>query len=212
MKWLTLSGLVLGSCLLALAAYLYPWTAKTVDAHLSTIKLAQIKTSEVPVEGERVITVHIPDSEEWRRLVSQWGSPTFLAGVASGPAKPELQCFTQTQLALTITDPAGRTIPTRPAQAAPYGYTSQCASTGVAFNAASGAELVVHVRRLSDVAAMEGDVIVVPAWEDEKDRIVGDMIAPDVQRIAVGLGITGICLLGASLWFGGRRIAMHSAA
>ncbi len=107
MKWLTLGGFALGSCLLALAAYLYPWTSKTVDANLSTVKLAQIKTSEVPVEGERVITVHIPDSEEWRRLVSQWGSPTFIAGVASRLAKPELQCFTQTQLALTITDPGG---------------------------------------------------------------------------------------------------------
>jgi len=211
MKWLTLSGLVLGSCLLALAAYVYPWTG-TVDARLASLKLAEIPTSEIQMEAERVTTVRTPNSEEWRRLIAEWGAPAFIAAVMSRSEKAELRCFPQTQLALKVTDPEGRAIPTRPAQAAPYGYTSQCAITGIEFTAAPGSEFLLHVTRLGSQTETGGELIVVPYWRYEKDRLVGDMIAPDLKRIAMVLGALGICCLGASLWLRRRQTATHVAA
>jgi hypothetical protein len=213
MKWLTLSGLVLGSCLLALAAYVYPWT-RTVDARLASLKLAEIPTSEIQMAPERVTTVRTPDSEEWRRLIAEWGAPTFIAAVASRSEKAELRCFPQTQLALKVTDLAGRTIPAKPTRAAPYGYTSRCAITGIEFAAAPGSEFLLHATRLGSQTETEteGELIVVPYWRYEKDRLVGDMIAPDLRRIAMVLGTLGICCLGASLWSHRRQTATHVAA
>lgn len=209
MKWMTLTALVVGSCLVALGAYLYPW-AKPVDARVASLKLTQLSLSELKVGVGSVIRVHVPDSQEWRRLIAEWGSPDFIAGVVSRSAKPEFVCFSETELKLTITDPAGRTVPTSFTGTAPYGYTSQCATTGVKFAASAGSELLLQVTRLGSQA--KGELIVMPYWRYEKDRLVGDMIAPDVKRIAIGLGIVGLCSLAACLWLYRRQIAMHRTA
>lgn len=211
MKWLILSGLIVGVCLLVLAAYLYPWIG-TVDTRLASLKLVEIPTSELQMKVERVTTVRVPASEEWRRLINEWGSPTFIAAVASRSAKRELLCFAHTQLTLRITDSAGLTIPTSPTRAAPYGYTSQCAVTGVHFAAAPGSELLLHITRLGTSDGAEGELIIMPYWRYEKDRLVGDMIAPDLKRIAIALGILGISCLGACLWLRWRQIAAHVAS
>jgi hypothetical protein len=207
MKWLTLIGLLIGFCLLALAAYLYPRT-ETVDTHAVGLKLAEIPIAELRMRAERIITIRTPDSEEWRRLTTEWGAPTFIAAAVSQSPKRELACFTQTGLTLKVTDSAGKAIPTHSTAAAPYGYVSQCADTGIEFTAPPGSELFLHVTRLGK-AETEGELVVLPYWRYEKDRLVGGMIAPVFKRIAVVLGIIGIFCLGASLWLRQRQITKH---
>lgn len=211
MKWLTWTAFVLGSCLLVLAAYIYPWRG-TVDTRAASLKLTEVSTSELRVEAESVTRVRIPDYKEWRRLTTEWGTPTFIAAVASRSTKPELACFTQTGLKLKVTNLAGHTIPTSPTGAAPYGYTSQCAITGLEFVASSGSELLLHVTRSGRQAKAEGELIIMPYWRYEKDRLVGDMIAPDFKRIAIVLGIIGLCCMGACLWSYRRRIGTRRTA
>ncbi len=211
MKWLTLTALTVGSCLLALAGYVYPWK-ESVDARPATLKLAQIPTSEVRVEAESVIRFRIPGSEQWRRLIANWGPPTFIAALALRSAKPELACFTETGLTLKITDSAGHAIPTRSSGAAPYGYISQCTTTGLEFVGSPGSELLLHAMRAGTQDEAEGELIIVPYWPYEKDRLVGDMIAADLKRVSLGLGTVGICCLAVSLWLYRRKVTTHVTA
>lgn len=201
-----ISGLlVVGSCLMAVAAYIYPWTAP-VDSTAAGLNVAQIPTSEVRAGAESLVRVRIPDSEQWRKLISKWGAPKFIAAVRSRAARPELACFPQTGLGITLTDLAGHTIPTSPTAAAPYGYTSQCAMAGVEFIAAPGSELLLHVTRSGNQAEAQGELIIMPSWPYEKDRLVGDMITPYLTRLALVIGGVGICCLGGCLWLYRRQI------
>jgi len=211
MKSLTFTALVAGLCLLALAAYLYPWAGR-VDARAASLKLAQIPTSELRVKAESVTKFRIPDSEEWRKLITEWGAPKFIAAVESQSAKPELACFAQTGLNLRVTDLAGQTITTSPTGMAPYGYTSRCAITGLEFVASPGSEFLLHVTRLSSKAEDEGKLVIMPYWRYEKDRLVGNMIAPVFIQVSLGVGTVGICCLLVCLWSYRRQIATHRTA
>lgn len=210
MKWITLTALV-GSCLIALAAYVYPW-ARPVEASLASLKLTQLPISDLQVGVESVSRVHVPDSEEWRRLIAEWGSPDLIAAVESGLGKPEIVCFPETQLKIKVTDVVGRIVAATSTGAAPYGYTSQCATTGLEFRASAGSELLLHVTRLGGRDQTTGELVVMPYWRFEKDRLVGDMLAPDLKRVAIGLGVVGLCCLAACVWLYYRQVATHRTA
>jgi hypothetical protein len=209
MRWLTVTLLVIGACLLALAAYIYPWTwAETADGYDAGLKLAQIKAADVRTVAESVTKFRIPNSEEWRRLIGTWGPPKFIVGVECQSAKPQLACFPQMGLEITLTDLAGRAIPTNPSD----GYTSRCEVTGVEFVGDPGSEFLLHVTRPGNQFVAEGELIIMPYWPDEKDRIVGAMIAPTFARVAFGFGGVGICCLLLCLWSYRRQIAKHGTA
>jgi len=211
MKWITLAALVVGSSLMGLAIYIYPSTTH-IDAGLASRRLAELPLSQLRTGSGTVSRVRVPDSEQWRRLTAEWGAPDFIAAVAPGTGKPEFLCFPQAELDISVTDSAGHSVPTSSTRAAPYGYTSRCGTTGIKFAASPGSELLLHVTRLSSGSEAGGELVVMPYWRYEKDRLVGDMIAPGLRRIALGIAIAGLGCLGACVWFYRRQLAANRRA
>jgi hypothetical protein len=75
MRWLTVSSLTVGVCLLALAGYLYP--SPPADAGLAASKVDVLPLQGLPVGRELTHRIKIPDSKAWSRLIEAWGAGIY---------------------------------------------------------------------------------------------------------------------------------------
>jgi hypothetical protein len=210
MRWLTVAALIVGICFVALAGYLYP--SPSVDASLAGHKLAVLPLRALPVGVESTRRVRIPNSKEWNLLIHEWGDPELIIGIESTRKAKQLNCFREANLGIGITDSAGHDVPVRQTQATPYGYVSECDSAGLAFTAAPGSELMLHVTARGLASSVAGELIVIPYWRYEKDRIVGTLIEPDLRNISIVAAVAGLGCLLISVWSYRRTIRKRGIA
>jgi hypothetical protein len=188
-----------GVCLWALAIWLYPWRWRGVNAAPAGAELATADVRDLAVGSRHLIPLRIPDSKEWLALERAWGVPEFVVALTSTAGQRRLACLSKNHIAVRIMDAKGRELPTKPAY--PYAYSSICSGPpGLSFVANSGSEVTIRIERLATPGSDESRLIVVPNWENEKDKLVGTALQPTMQKLSIIVGRVGmLCVLAGGL-------------
>jgi hypothetical protein len=77
----------------------------------------------------------------------------------------------------------------------PYGYSSDCKRSSLAFQAAPGPELAVTITKSGDRPLPSGDLIIVSNWPNTKDKLVGISLDEKLRRILTATSSVGVVLM-----------------
>jgi hypothetical protein len=153
---------------------------------LANVRLDQIGT--VPV----VIKLVIPDKPQWRRIRRAWGEPTFVISAVSSQKR-----FAYCLPDLGINVEIGRQESEIPLEFSnpPYGYSSNCERSSLAFQAVPGSELAVTITKSGDRPIPSGDLIIVSNWPNTKDKLVGISLDEKLRPILTATSSVGVVLM-----------------
>ncbi len=147
-------------------------SAADIKIALRPIKLVHVKRSE-----ERVaITVNIPKTDAWLRIIRTWGSPEYVIA-AQGPSSSYL-LDTNDLDGISILQRGSNRLTFQKTASAPYGYSSYSIQCGVKFRASPGESFEILVDVASTWRSKPSEILVAADWGPAvKDRIVGSMLA-----------------------------------
>ena len=165
------------------------------DSVVARAPLSRVRLDQLEPMHSVVMHVVIPDTAVWTRIRRVWGDPTFVV-LAVEPARSTAYCLPSLGTRIEVTE-RGSPIPLGPGSA-PYGYSDQCALSSFRFRAAAGAKLALKITNSGEGPLPSGEVIVVGAWSNTKDKLVGELIQKDLTPIAILAVIFGALLTGAA--------------
>lgn len=155
------------------------------------------------------VTFVIPATTHWMRVRRAWGEPEIVL-VAIGPTRSLALCLTGMPLRIELRSSTGRVIALRPSYP-PYGYSDECVSSCLRFRAGVGEELTFTMATTGAgmSSAVSGDLVVVGAWYNEKDKLVGLALEEDLDSDVKWLLLAGglFVLPGVALFV--RRSAVQ---
>lgn len=202
---------VLGLVLLVPAALYWAWLWDADPVRPADEQFAFARLATVPLGqgegGEAVeLTVAIPNSASWRRILRNWGDPGYIIGAV--PPGPRRHMYCLKDLGVNVEVAIGNNPATlKTAEYAPYGYSIDCAPAGLQFRAAPGAVVHIHLE-VARPSPRPEDLIVEPYWTvGTKDHLVGISIQEDLhlRALANALAVAGvIAILIATLLFARR--------
>ncbi len=155
---------------------LSPADASAALANLTDVELDRIVTTD-PV----AVSLVIPDTPQWARIRQKWGEPDFLIAAIS-PARSFCYCLPRVPMTITVADNADQ-IPRQPA-GPPYGYSDDCPTSTLKFNAAPGTKLTISVAKNGTEPVPPGDLIIVGSWWNTKDKLVGISVDEELRDVA----------------------------
>jgi hypothetical protein len=185
---LGLSVLAAGSFL----AFIRMRDLSPADANVALANLADVKLDRVAATDSLVISLVIPDTEQWARIRQRWGAPDFFIAAVS-PVKSICYCLTKLPITITLADNADQ-IPSQPA-GPPYSYSSDCPLSTLKFNAAPGTKLTVSVARNQANPLPPGDLIIVASWRNTKDKLVGISLDEELRTVSTIAILSGSALV-----------------
>jgi hypothetical protein len=169
------------------------------DANEALTNLADVKLDRIAAKELLVISLVIPDTEQWARIRRRWGTPDYLIAAVS-PAK-SLYCLPTLPVSIAVANNTDQ-IPRQPS-GPPYGYSSDCSISTFKFNATPGTKLTVSVGRNGTEPLPPGHLIIVGSWWNTKDKLVGialDLWLGSVPMIAIMSGLVLILFAGLLTW------------
>ena len=163
-----------------------------VFAPLTTIPLRSIGSSAIA-------TIEIPRNPSWKRVRQAWGDPGYLIAAVSDPER--IECFESLGIHVQATTGPTASIQLHGEQIPPYGYSTECrTTTGLAFNAAPGTMITLHISAEPAHKPRSGTLIVVAYWRGNiKDRIVRVDLDKWFRRIFARIALFGAALISITL-------------
>jgi hypothetical protein len=188
--WLTVTG----SVLLIPGILWFATSGMRVSNHDAWLALDPI--TRIPLDGvgkgPSSATLTVPNTVRWKKIRKVWGEPEFVISVVEPTGRSTL-CLPEMPLRIELSDPTGRIIRLRPS-ASPYGYSSDCESSSLRFQADPGSELTLKVIETGVRTVPAGYLIIVGDWFHTKDKLVGVDLDEDIDSLAKWTSIIG-CLL-----------------
>lgn len=207
-KWLWLS--LVGVALLVPAAlyWLWIWIAdpvRSADTQTAFRRLAEVRLSEAAGDRGVEITVTIPSDASWRRVLRNWGDPSYFIGAVLPRPRTYMYCLED--LGARVEARIGDQPVDLETAYVPYGYSSDCQPAGLSFQAPLGSVVKIHVT-VARLPSQAADLVVEPYWTGgTKDRLVGTALEEDLRKIATALGVAGIVtILIAAFLFSHRTL------
>jgi hypothetical protein len=141
----------------------------------------------------------VPDTARWTRIRKVWGAPELLI-VAVGPDGRSGQCLPIMPLRVRLADQKGGASLLQP-HSQPYGYSGSCEGSSLQFHAVPGDELTLKITRTAGPAP-RGYLIVVAAWLNTKDNLVGLDLDKDIACVLKWTSVVGslLVLSGAGIF------------
>jgi hypothetical protein len=182
---------------------LVPFVAACLRKPVNEV-LAQQPLRTIPLDtltpGVHTIYVKIPDSAEWKHIRRQWGEPGYIVAVSSSSKSKYLRCMNPQRLSVSLQGSSGRPLKTQAPEGAPYGYSAECSSPGIRFEASSGSVVTLQVYRSAELGDTGDYLIVAPFWNSGiKDHIVGSLLDQDLAPVFDISAVIGALMLVASL-------------
>lgn len=148
--------------------------------------------------------LRIPDTEQWVRIRKVWGEPDFVISSIDQTGKIAT-CLTSAGLQIQVKNQDGGSIPLLMG-GQPYGYSAFCAEAGLRFRAAPGEKLNLTIAGQRDrapsrrarphiVLLPRGELIVVPNWQNTKDKLVGVALDNDISTLLKWTSVSGVLLV-----------------
>jgi hypothetical protein len=186
----------LGFVLLALGVLLLSPAAVAVLGRPSALKPAAFKP---------VFWISLQDLADGRRLTRHIVVPSVdeLGGadfghryiVIAAASNEVAHCWNDLGISVAVSA-SGRDLELRPAQGAPYAWSSICAISGVWFTAEPGARLQVVIHSTGKSHSLAGQLMLLPFWQSEaKDRLVGTMIHRSIVKLSRFTTVAALLLI-----------------
>jgi hypothetical protein len=151
------------------------------DVRTATVPLKTVSLQESSKNGSAVFSVRIPNDKSWQRIRAAWGDPGYLLSVVA-PGRRTLLCFDKYNLDVRVSGDSG-IIHSEPANSPLYGYSLDCVSVGVKFNASPGDLVELRVVFPGSLSKIPGNLMLCAYWGPEvKDRLVGLSIDQELRR------------------------------
>jgi hypothetical protein len=129
------------------------------------------------------VKLTIPNTTLWQRARKAWGEPEFVIS-AIEPSGRWVFCMEELPVQIELRDLAGNPIALRPGYP-PYGYSSLCRAGSLRFAAAGGSDLTLLIKNRGEAAELlpAGEIIIVGAWSNTKDKIVGVAVSTQINSL-----------------------------
>jgi hypothetical protein len=144
----------------------------------------------------------IPDTQQWRRIWRVWGDPAIIVSAVSSEQQ-FAYCLPDLGMIVEVSE-QGKNIPIEFSNP-PYGYSSDCERSSLAFQAISGSELAVTITKSGDRPSPSGEVIIVSCWPNTKDKLVGISLDEELRPILTATSSVGVVLMVIAVWILVRR-------
>jgi hypothetical protein len=182
---------VAGLLLLVPGALFIPSALKPGDDVVALTPLASVRLDQIGT-APLVTKLVIPDTPQWRRIRRAWGDPHFIIAVVSSE-KRFAYCLPKLGIGVEVRG-QGDAIPLEFLYP-PYGYSSDCERSSLAFKAAPGTELAVTITKSGDQPIPSGEVIIVSDWLNTKDKLVGISLDEELRPILTATSSLGCGLI-----------------
>jgi hypothetical protein len=170
-------------------------------APLATVRLDQIGTAPL------ITKLVIPDTPQWSRIRRVWGDPAFIISAVS-LEKRFAYCLPDLGISVEVNGQGNR-IPLEFSNP-PYGYSSDCERSSLAFQAVSGSELNVTITKSGDRPIPSGELIIVSNWPNTKDKLVGVSLNEKLRPILMATSSLGFMLIVIAVWTLVRRRSLRN--
>lgn len=174
------------------------------DGSAALANLARAELDRITSREPLTISLVIPDTPQWARIRRTWGKPDFLIAAVS-PARSFCYCLPKVPMTITVAGNADQ-IPRQPA-GPPYGYSDDCPTSTLKFNAAAGTKLTISVAKNGIEPVPPGDLIIVGSWWNTKDKLVGISLDEELRNAATFAIASGSVLILLAAWLIWRRFA-----
>lgn len=183
MKHLKFEMMIAGGMLLVSSACVNAARSlSAADAQAVMTPLKIVSLQDGLASGNVVFSVRIPTDKSWQRVRGAWGDPGYLLSVTS-PGGKTLLCFDKYDLAVRVSGAAGP-IQSGRATSPLYGYSLDCSSVGIKFNASPGDLVEVRVGYPVSASKIPGNLMLCAYWGPEtKDRLVGLATRQDLRSL-----------------------------
>ena len=151
----------------------------------------------------------VPDTPQWRRIRRVWGDPAFVISAVSSE-KRFAYCLPDLGVILEVTG-QGKNIPLEFSNP-PYGYSSDCERSSLAFQAVPGSELAVTITKSGDHPLPSGELTIMSNWLNTKDKLVGISLDETLRPILTATSSLGFVLVVIAVWTLVRRRSLRVLA
>jgi hypothetical protein len=167
---------------------------------LASIRLGQIGAEPV------VTKLVVPDTRQWRRIRRAWGDPSFIISAVSSE-KSFAYCLPDLGLSVEASLQGNKI--SLESSNPPYGYSSGCERSSLAFRAVSGSDLIVTITKSGDLPSPSGEVIIVSYWANTKDKLVGISLERELKPIVTATSSLGVVLIVVAAYIHLRRRSLR---
>jgi hypothetical protein len=164
---------------------------KPGDDVVALTPLFRIRLDQLGMEPV-VTKLVIPDTPQWKRIRRIWGEPSYNISAVSSERR-FTYCLPHLGLNVKV---SGRSsaIPFK-GSGPPYGYSTDCDRSSLAFRAVSGSELTVTISKFGDPQIHCGELLVVSDWFNTKDKLVGVSLDEELRPIVMASACLGSMLI-----------------
>lgn len=164
--------------------------------------LARRPLAELRAGQGIVLKVTVPDTAQWRSIRKSWGEPRYLISAISPDGR---RAYCLPDLGATVSANSSRGAVSLVSTGPGYAQNCNCEAPGaaqaaLAFHASPGDEVVITARAAGAHALPAGELVVICAWDNVKDKLVGAALERELKMPAAAASTAGVLLIALAAW------------